>query len=284
MQQAPLMPKATAVWLVENTSLIVRADRRFLQAPPARGEGHRRWRGRGRHQGFDPIPTGSSPARRSQGRGRPRAPAEDRRAQGRACRSAKRKGAALHPGVAPPGPAERHPLAAAQPPRAQGRADHAPRRHHQDDDRGDPRPHPLELRQPAADGPGDARPLLADRSRFRGPPRRQGQAAVEPRIAATPSCRPRRRRRRRSRRRSRSCRPSRAGPRRKRRSTPILGFREAEAAQAAGRGGRRVGSAIATKKRPERSGPFSFVPGPAMLRLRPSRLPPRARRRSHPCG
>ena len=47
----------------------------------------------------------------------------------------KRKGPALHAGVAPPGPAERHPLAGAQPSRAEGRADHAPRRHHQVDDR-----------------------------------------------------------------------------------------------------------------------------------------------------
>ena len=60
MSQGPLMPKATAVWLVENTSLVVRADRRFLQAAPARGEGHRRRRGRGRHQG--PRPDHDRPA------------------------------------------------------------------------------------------------------------------------------------------------------------------------------------------------------------------------------
>ena len=41
---------------------------------------------------------------------------------------------------------------------------------------GDPRPHPLERPEPAADGPGDARPVLADRPRSRSAPRRQGEA------------------------------------------------------------------------------------------------------------
>ena len=43
----PLMPKATAVWLVDNTDL--RADRGFLRPASARGTGHRGRRGRRRH-------------------------------------------------------------------------------------------------------------------------------------------------------------------------------------------------------------------------------------------
>ena len=54
MSEAPLMPKATAVWLVENTSLVLRPGRRFLQAAPARGEGDRRRRRRAGHQGARP--------------------------------------------------------------------------------------------------------------------------------------------------------------------------------------------------------------------------------------
>ena len=56
MSEAPLMPKATAVWLVENTALVVRPGRRFLQAAPARGEGDRRRRRRAGHQGPRPGP------------------------------------------------------------------------------------------------------------------------------------------------------------------------------------------------------------------------------------
>ena len=46
---------------------------------------------------------------------------------------------------------------------------------------GDPRPHPLELGQSAADGPGDAGPVLPDRPRLRGQARRE---AVRPAAAA----------------------------------------------------------------------------------------------------
>ena len=42
MSTGLLMPKATAVWLVENTSLTFDQDRRFLQSAPARSEGYRR--------------------------------------------------------------------------------------------------------------------------------------------------------------------------------------------------------------------------------------------------
>ena len=53
-----------------------------------------------------------------------------------------------------------------------------------------PRPHPLERLDPDADGPGDARPVLADRARFRGAARRQGKAGPAPPTAAPRCCRP----------------------------------------------------------------------------------------------
>jgi hypothetical protein len=53
MSNAPLMPKATAVWLVDNTALTFDQVADFANAPPG-GEGHRRWRRRPGHQGHGP--------------------------------------------------------------------------------------------------------------------------------------------------------------------------------------------------------------------------------------
>ena len=75
MAIAPLMPKATAVWLVENTALSFDQIARFLQAASAGGEGHRRWRRRAGHQGSGPDPdraTDPRRDRRSRGPSRPR--------------------------------------------------------------------------------------------------------------------------------------------------------------------------------------------------------------------
>ena len=90
----PLMPKATAVWLVENTSLVLRADRRLLPAASARGAGDRRRRGGPVDQG--PRPGSDRPAHpreHREGRGRPDRPSRawpSRRS--RAPSAAKRKG------------------------------------------------------------------------------------------------------------------------------------------------------------------------------------------------
>ncbi len=54
MSQTPLMPKATAVWLVENTSLTFEQIAEFCKLHPLEVKGHRRWRGRRRHQGPRP--------------------------------------------------------------------------------------------------------------------------------------------------------------------------------------------------------------------------------------
>ncbi|CAA9335147.1 MAG: FIG00481961: hypothetical protein, partial [uncultured Microvirga sp.] len=166
----------------------VRSDRRFLQPPSSRGEGDRGRRGGGRDQG---VRSGLEwPARPRGDRARRegcRSSAQDGRVEGQAAPGqADQERAALHARVAAPGPAERDPVAAAQSSRAEGRTNHAARRHDEDDDSADPRPHPLELGRPPADGPRHAGPRLADRPRFRGPARREGQA----RSAATGRGRP----------------------------------------------------------------------------------------------
>ena len=89
-----------------------------------------------------------------------------------------RQGRTLYAGVAPSGSAQRDPVAGAQSCRTQGRADHAAGRHHQVDHHVDPRPHPLEFRRPAADGPGDARPVQPDPARLRSRARGQGKAGA----------------------------------------------------------------------------------------------------------
>ena len=147
---SPLMPKATAVWLVENTSMSFEQIADFCRLHPLEVKAIADGEAALTIKGLDPVLTGqltreeidkaeADPNYRLH-MADPKVRVPDRQAQG----------PALHAGVAPPGPAERHPLAAAQPSRAEGRADHAPRRHHQADHRGDPQPHPLERQQPAS--------------------------------------------------------------------------------------------------------------------------------------
>ena len=178
------MPKATAVWLVDNTSLSFEQIADFCRLHPLEVKGIADGEVAAGIKGIDPIANGQLTREEiERARGRSRLPPEARRPKVQAARGASdQEGPALHPGVAPPGPAERHPLAAAQPSRAQGRADHAPRRHHQVDDPAGARAHALELGQLAADGPGDARPLprrSTSISRSSAPPRTGPQRAAE---------------------------------------------------------------------------------------------------------
>ncbi len=156
----------------------LRPDRGVLQIAPARGQGDRRRRRRPGHQGPRSGADRAVEPRGHRGRrGRSRPAAQARRPQGAPARDQiQEEGPALHPGVAPPGSAERDFVAHPQPSRAQGQPDHAAGRHHQVDDPGDPRPHPLECRESDAARPGHARALLPDRSRPRSPARRQGEA------------------------------------------------------------------------------------------------------------
>ena len=54
MSNAPLMPKATAVWLVDNTALTFDQVADFTKMHPLESPRHRRWRRRPGHQGHGP--------------------------------------------------------------------------------------------------------------------------------------------------------------------------------------------------------------------------------------
>ena len=143
------MPKATAVWLVDNTSLTFEQIAEFcgLHVLEVKGIAD----GDVAHgiKGMDPISSGQLTREEiAKAEKRSLAPAQAVRAQGRGARGEDQAGPALYAGVAPPGPAERHPVAAEEPSRAQGLADHAARRHDQADHHRHPRAEPLELAQP----------------------------------------------------------------------------------------------------------------------------------------
>ncbi len=190
MANTLLMPKATAVWLVDNTALSFEQIAQFCGLHPLEVKAIADGESAQGIKGMDPIMTGQL-TREEIAKGvadknhrlhavGPEGPGAGIEAQG----------AALHAAVEAPGPAERDPVAGAQPSGTEGRADLAAGRHDQVDDRADPRPQALERLEPGADGPGDARPLLADRPRPRGataPPR----AASRRRRSATRCCPPR---------------------------------------------------------------------------------------------
>ena len=177
---APLMPKATAVWLLDNTALSFDQIAEFCKLHPLEVKAIADGDAAQGIKGLDPILTGQltreqiaeaekNPDTRLK-LTEPKVVGSDGRAR--------QERPALYAGFAPPGPAERHSVAGAQSSGTQGQRDHAPRRHHQIDDCLDPRPHALEFGQSDADGPGDARPRLADRPRSRSAARQQGKAGA----------------------------------------------------------------------------------------------------------
>ena len=113
MDRTPLMPKATAVWLVDNTSLTFEQIAEFcgLHVLEVKGIAD----GDVAHgiKGMDPISSGQLTREEI-------AKAEHNtshrlklvRAEGRGARGEDQARPALYAGVAAPGPAERHPLAA----------------------------------------------------------------------------------------------------------------------------------------------------------------------------
>ena len=145
MSNAPLMPKATAVWLVENTALTFDQIADFCKLHPLEVKGIADGEVAPGIKGLDPVTTNQLTreeiARR---RARPELRLKLAEPKVKVAIAQVQEGPALHAGVAPPGPPERHPLARAEPSGAQGRADHASRRHDQVDHRLDPRAHPLE--------------------------------------------------------------------------------------------------------------------------------------------
>ena len=177
MSNAPLMPKATAVWLVDNTALTFDQVADFTKMHPLEVRAIADGDAAQGIKGMDPISTGQLTRDEiEKGEGDPNYRLRIAESKVTLPPQAKKKGPRYTPGLAPSRAAERDPVAGAQPPRIEGRADHASGRHHQDHDRQRPRPHPLECLDPDPDGPGDARPLLADRTRFRGAARGQGEA------------------------------------------------------------------------------------------------------------
>ena len=176
MSDAPLMPKATAVWLVENTSLTFDQIAEFCRLHPLEVKGIADGEVATGIKGYDPISTGQL-------------------TREEIAKAEKDSHVRLHlavsktrtPEFKKPRGARYTPLSRRQDrPNAvlcccattptQGWPDHAPRRTTKHTLQAIRERTPLEFDQSSADGPCDARPLLADRPRFRGQPRFQGSA------------------------------------------------------------------------------------------------------------
>src|ERR1700691_3013550 len=91
---------------------VVRPDRAVLPPASAGSKGDRRWRRRAGHQGSRSDSDRSAYARTNyRGGSGPGAAAAHRRSQSAAAGGGTEEGTALHAGVTPPRPAQRHPLA-----------------------------------------------------------------------------------------------------------------------------------------------------------------------------
>ena len=136
---APLMPKATAVWLVDNTALSFDQIAEFCKLHPLEIKAIADGDAAQGIKGLDPVPTGQLTREQiAEAEADPTLKLQADRAEGGDAggqQAWRQEGPALYAGVAPPGPAERHSVAGAQSSRTQGRADHAPGRHHQVDHR-----------------------------------------------------------------------------------------------------------------------------------------------------
>ena len=209
---APLMPKATAVWLLDNTALSFDQIAEFCKLHPLEVKAIADGDAAQGIKGLDPILTGqltreqiaeaekNPEARLKLTEPKVAVPTSERSKKG--------------PRYTPVSRRQDRPNAilwlVRNHPELKDSCDHAPRRHDEVDDRIDPRAHALELGEPRTDGPGDARPSLADRPRPRSATRQQGKAvAGRHRRNAAAGCRndgakgSRSRRRRGSRRKSR---------------------------------------------------------------------------------
>ncbi len=172
MSEAPLMPKATAVWLVENTSLTFDQIAEFCKLHPLEVKGIADGEVATGIKGHDPIASGQltreeiAAGEKNHERRLALAVAKVRLPEFKKPRGARYTPLSRRQEI----PAQRDSLAGAQSSGVEGCADHAPCRHDQVDAGRGARSPPLELGQSAADGPGDPRPLRArDRPpRFRG--------------------------------------------------------------------------------------------------------------------
>jgi uncharacterized protein len=164
---APLMPKATAVWLVENTSLTFDQIADFCKLHPLEVKGIADGEVAQGIKGLDPITTNQltrDQLDRAQADPTIRLQLAD--AKVNVPDAKPKKG----PRYTPVSKRQDRPNAilwlVRNHPGIERRADHAPRRHDQDDDPVGARADALELAAAAADGSGDARSVFADRSRL----------------------------------------------------------------------------------------------------------------------
>ena len=191
MSNAPLMPKATAVWLVDNTALTFDQVADFTKMHPLEVRAIADGDAAQGIKGMDPISNGQLTRQEiEKGEKDPNYRLKLEESKVTLPPAAKKKG----PRYTPVSRRHERPSAIlwlvrnhaelkdAQIMRLVGttKTTIASR----------PRPHPLECLYPDPDGPGDARPVLADRARFRGAARRQGKADANPPMAAPPCCRP----------------------------------------------------------------------------------------------
>ena len=182
-----LMPKATAVWLVENTSLSFEQIAELCGLHVLEVKGIADGDVAQGIKGMDPISTGQL-TREEIARG------EEDHGYRLKLAEAKvdipdvksKKGPRYTPVSRRQDRPECGALAAAQPCRAQGQPDHAAGRHHQADDRRHPRAHALELAQSCSRRTRDARPVHADRPRQRGAGRPRGASSARGRSSGKP--------------------------------------------------------------------------------------------------
>ena len=162
----PLMPHATAAWLVDNSSLTFEQIAEFCGLHILEVQAIADDTAATKLTGRDPIRAGELTHEEiEKGQARPRLPAAD--AQGAGSGSPD-QGPALHAGHQAAGQARRNCLDHQEPSRGHRRPDQQADRHHPHDHRRDPRPQPLEHGEHHAQGPGDAGPDDPARARRGG--------------------------------------------------------------------------------------------------------------------
>lgn len=154
MTDAPLMPKATAVWLVENTSLSFDQIADFCKLHPLEVKGIADGEVAAGIKGHDPITSGQL-TREEIAEGEKDPSHHLRLAQSKVRLPEVKRGRG--PRYTPLSRRQDRPnailSALAQPSGIEGCADHAARRHDENDVAGDPQPHALEFLRVDADGP-----------------------------------------------------------------------------------------------------------------------------------
>ena len=181
----PLMPHATASWLVDNTSLTFEQIAEFCGLHILEVQAIADDTAATKLTGRDPIRAGELTHEEiEKGQADPDYTPADAEGAGR---RPPHQGAALHAGLQAAGQAGRNRLDHPQPSGGHRRPDRQADRHHAHHDRRDPRPQPLEHGEHHAEGPGDARPDLAARARRGG--RQGGQGGRRRRRRSTPASR-----------------------------------------------------------------------------------------------